>query len=170
MFSGYVCFCLWFRFINKQFCLYNDLPIWVLLSPACGCDDMPIVLISQSTFSSTMCSSCCCPFWQYGRVALLCSRLKFRWVSCLSSNESWFIQWLYIIIIIIIFYLPCLHSIKNLFTAVIARGRGEPRSHRAYGRETLITLRNKVKKKCCECAARPIQLLFLKVKTLAFLS
>ena len=31
-------------------------------------------------------------FWQYGRVALLCSRLKFRWVYCLSSVESWFIH------------------------------------------------------------------------------
>ena len=30
--------------------------------------------------------------WQYGRVALLSSRLKFRWVYCLSSNESWFMQ------------------------------------------------------------------------------
>ena len=37
-----------------------------------------------------MCLSCCCLFWQYGRVALLCSRLKFCWVYCLSSNKSWF--------------------------------------------------------------------------------
>ena len=62
--------------------------------------------------------------------------------------------WLYIIII---FYLPYLHNTKNLFTAVIARRRGDPGSHRAYGRATSLTLINKVKKKCCECAARPIQ-------------
>ena len=49
---------------------------------------------------------------------------------------------------------------KNLFTAVIARRRGDPGSHRAYGRATSLTLINKVKKKCCECAARPIQGLF----------
>ena len=57
----------------------------------------------------------------------------------------------------IIFYLPYLHNAKKLFAAVIARRRGDPGSHRAYGRATSLTLINKVKKKCCECAARPIQ-------------
>ena len=57
----------------------------------------------------------------------------------------------------IIFYLPYLHNTKNLFTAVIARKRGDPGSHRAYRRATSLTLINEVKKKCCECAARPIQ-------------
>ena len=61
------------------------------------------------------------------------------------------------IIIIIIFYLPYLHNTKNLFTAVIARRRGDPGSHRAYGRATSLTLINKVKKKCCESVAKPIQ-------------
>ena len=46
---------------------------------------------------------------------------------------------------------------KNLFTAVIARRRGDPGSHRAYGRATSLTLINKIKKKSCKCAARPIQ-------------
>ena len=49
---------------------------------------------------------------------------------------------------------------KKLFTAVIARRRGDPGSHWAYGRATSLTLINKVKKKCCKCAARPIQGLF----------
>ena len=62
-----------------------------------------------------------------------------------------------ITIIIIIFYLPYLHNTKNLLTAVIARRRGDPGSHPAYERATSLTLINKVKKKCCECAARPIQ-------------
>ena len=57
----------------------------------------------------------------------------------------------------IIFYLPYLHNAKNLFTAVIARKRGDSGSHRAYRRATSLTLINKVKKKCCDCAARPIQ-------------
>ena len=46
---------------------------------------------------------------------------------------------------------------KKLFTVVIARRRGDPGSHRAYGRATSLTLIYRVKKKCCECAARPIQ-------------
>ena len=50
--------------------------------------------------------------------------------------------------IIIIFYLPYLHNTKKLFTAVIDRRRGDPGSHRAYGRATSLTLINKVKKKC----------------------
>ena len=62
-----------------------------------------------------------------------------------------------ITIIIIIFYLPYLHNTKNLLTAVIARRRGDPGSHRAYERATSLTLINKIKKNCCECAARPIQ-------------
>ena len=49
---------------------------------------------------------------------------------------------------------------KNLFTVVIARRPGDPGSHRAYERATSLTLINKVKKKRCECAARPIQGLF----------
>ena len=56
--------------------------------------------------------------------------------------------WLYIIIIII-FSLPYLHNTKNLFSAVIARRRGDPGRHRAYGRGTSLTLINEVKKKCC---------------------
>ena len=60
-----------------------------------------------------------------------------------------------------IFYLPYLHyTKKNLFTVVTARRRRDPGSHRAYGRATSLTLINKVKKKCCECAVRPIQGLF----------
>ena len=70
------------------------------------------------------------------------------------------------IIIITFFFLPYLHNTKNLFTAVIARRRGDPGSHRAYGRATSLTLINKVKNKCCECAARPI----IQVETLAFSS
>ena len=62
-----------------------------------------------------------------------------------------------IIIIIIIFYLPYLHNTKKLLTAVIARRQGDPGSHRAYERATSLILINKVKKNCCECAARPIQ-------------
>ena len=62
-----------------------------------------------------------------------------------------------ITIIMIIFYLPYLHNTKNLLTAVIARRRGDPGSHPAYERATSLTLINKVKKNCCECAARPIQ-------------
>ena len=50
-------------------------------------------------------------------------------------------------------YLPYLQNTKNLFTAVIARRRGDPGSHQAYGRATSLTLINKVKKKSCECAA-----------------
>ena len=46
---------------------------------------------------------------------------------------------------------------KNLFTAFIARGRGDPGSHRAYARAASLTLINEIKKKCWECAARPIQ-------------
>ena len=46
---------------------------------------------------------------------------------------------------------------KNLFTAVIARKRGDPGSHRAYRRATSLSLINEVKKKYCDCAARPIQ-------------
>ena len=59
--------------------------------------------------------------------------------------------WLYIIIIIIIiiFYLPYSNNTNNLFTAVIAWRRGDPGSHRAYGRGTSLTLINEVKKKCC---------------------
>ena len=56
---------------------------------------------------------------------------------------------------------------KNLFTAVIARRRGDPGSHQAYGRATSLTLINKVKKKCRKCAAKPIQGLF-KQKLLHF--
>ena len=63
----------------------------------------------------------------------------------------------FIIIIIIIFYLPYLHNTKNLFTAVIARRRGDPGSQQSCGSATTLTLINKVKKKCCESAARPIQ-------------
>ena len=59
-----------------------------------------------------------------------------------------------------IFYLPHLHNTKNLITAVIARRRGDPGSHLAYGKATSLKLINEVKKKCCECAARPIQRLF----------
>ena len=47
-------------------------------------------------------------------------------------------------IIIIMFYLPYLHNTKNIFTAVTARRRGDPGSHRAYGRATSLTLINKV--------------------------
>ena len=65
------------------------------------------------------------------------------------------------IIIIIIFFICLIYIIqKHLFTAGIARRRGDPGSHRAYGRATSLTLINKVEKKCCECAARPIQGLF----------
>ena len=78
-------------------CLYNDLPICVLLSPASG-------FISSSSF-----------------------------------------------------YLPYLHNTKNLFTAVIARRRGDPGSQQAYERGTSLKLMNEVKKKCSECAAWPIQ-------------
>ena len=46
---------------------------------------------------------------------------------------------------------------KKLFTAVIARRRGDLGSHRVYGRATSLTLINKVKKKCCECAAKPME-------------
>ena len=49
---------------------------------------------------------------------------------------------------------------KNLFTTTIARRRGDLRSHWAYGRAMSLSLINKVKKKCCEYAAKPIQWLF----------
>ena len=39
---------------------------------------------------------------------------------------------------------------KNLFTAVVARGRGDPGSHRAYGRATSLTIINQEEKRCCE--------------------
>ena len=40
---------------------------------------------------------------------------------------------------------------KNLFAALTARRRGNPRSHRAYGSATSLIIINQVKKKCCEC-------------------
>ena len=60
-----------------------------------------------------------------------------------------FVPGLWLYIIIIIFYLPYLYNTKNLFTAVITRRRGDPGSHRAYGRGTSLTLINELKKKCC---------------------
>ena len=73
---------------------------------------------------------------------------------CLLCNSC-----LIFIIIIFLFALFTQYK-KNLFTVVIARRQGDPESHWAYGRATSLTLINKVKKKCCECAARPIQGLF----------
>ena len=55
--------------------------------------------------------------------------------QCLGSSASWAMA-IATISIIIIFYLPYLHNTKNLFTAVIVRRRGNPGSHRAYGRAT----------------------------------
>ena len=36
---------------------------------------------------------------------------------------------------------------------LIARRRGDPGSHQAYGRAASLAIINQVKKKCCECAA-----------------
>ena len=43
--------------------------------------------------------------------------------------------------------MPYLHNTKHLFTAVIAGRRGDPGSHRAYGRATSLTLINQGNKK-----------------------
>ena len=75
---------------------------------------------------------------------------------CLLCNSC-----LIFIIIIFLFALFTQYK-KNLFTVVIARRQGDPESHWAYGRATSLTLINKVKKKCCECAAR---LLHFRLKT-----
>ena len=68
------------------------------------------------------------------------------------------------VIIIIIIFISLIYTIqKNLYTAFTARRRGDLGSHRAYvgaASRTLINEINEVKKKCCECAARPIQPLF----------
>ena len=62
-----------------------------------------------------------------------------------------------ITIIIIILYLPYLHNTKNLLTAVIARRRGDPGSHRAYERANvrLGQFRNYLSKTFCIFVLKP---------------
>ena len=72
-------------------------------------------------------------FWFWARNFLYYTIIKRVWF--LSSSSSLFA----------LFY-----HYKNLFTAVVARGRGDPGSHRAYGRATSLTIINQVEKRYCE--------------------